>query len=147
MRGSSLIFSIWVVAFPQIIMALRGFSVSFAGVVGRSIQTNGNALFSTAIPSSSALKTFALQYKYVENMLERRLPHREAHLVYANDFVRRNILIAGGALLPAVEGGLLILRADSAKVVEDFAKNDPYVKNGLVTTFKVEEWAVAVGKI
>ena len=51
-----------------------------------------------------------LVYEYVEDMTERRAPHREAHL----DLIRRyqaddRIVIAGGVGVP-VHGGLLEFR-------------------------------------
>jgi uncharacterized protein YciI len=30
-------------------------------------------------------------------------------------------------------------------VAEEFAKNDPYVKNGLITRWWVREWTVVLG--
>lgn len=92
-------------------------------------------------------KKFVLEYYYVSNMLEKRVPHREAHLKYADSFVSKNILQAGGALLPEVAKGLLLFEASDREVVETFAKNDPYVTSGLVTKYHISEWAVAVGKV
>lgn len=102
---------------------------------------------STNASSGSGLKTYLLEFHFVANMIERRVPHRAAHLAYANDFVKRNILIAGGALLPEAERGVLLFKAENPKVVEDYAKGDPYVTEGLVTKYTVKEWAVAVGKV
>lgn len=97
--------------------------------------------------STSSVKTYLLEYMYVDNMLERRAPHRAAHLEYADEFIKKNIMIAGGAIVPAVDRGVLLFKAENAKVVEDFAVNDPYVKQGLVKNFTVKEWAVVVGKV
>lgn len=94
--------------------------------------------------STSSAKTFALKYVYVANMMEKRIPIRPAHLEFTKSFVDRKILIAGGALVPEVEEGLLIFKGTRDQV-EDFAKNDPYVKEGLIVKYSVHEWAVAVG--
>ncbi|HEX4806944.1 MAG TPA: YciI family protein [Conexibacter sp.] len=81
-----------------------------------------------------------LVYEYVENMSERRAPHREAHL----ELIRRyqadgRLAIAGGVGVP-VSGGLLAFReADDA---EAFAAEDPYRAAGLVVSARVEPWAV-----
>jgi uncharacterized protein len=96
---------------------------------------------------SNTSKTFLLEYKYIENMIEKRAPHRSAHLEHADNFVKRNILIAGGAIVPEVDRGVLVFKADSAAVVEEFAKADPYVKQGLVTSYTVKEWMVVIGKV
>jgi len=94
--------------------------------------------------STSGAKTFALKYIYVANMMEKRIPVRPAHLEFTKSFVDNKILIAGGALVPEVEEGLLIFKG-TREQVEDFAKNDPYVKEGLIVKYSVHEWAVAVG--
>jgi hypothetical protein len=44
-----------------------------------------------------------------------------------------------------VDGALLVFRAPSISVVEEFARNDPYVKSGLVTEWTVRSWSVVVG--
>ena len=40
---------------------------------------------------------------------------------------------------------VLLFRADSPKVVEDFAKADPYVTHGLVRRWHVREWTTVAG--
>ena len=92
-------------------------------------------------------KLYVLEYKYVENIVEKRAPIRGAHLEYANKFVNENILVAGGALVPTFAKGMLLFRTNDIEVVNNFAKNDPYVQKGLVTNFEVSEWSVAVGKV
>ena len=83
----------------------------------------------------------------MENMIEKRVPVRSTHLEYANRFVADKVLIAGGALVPDVTKGVLLLRAKTLDEVEKFAVNDPYVKQGLVRKYDISEWAVAVGGI
>lgn len=95
--------------------------------------------------STGNSKLFVLEYHFVENMLEKRVPFRGAHLAYANKFVEEKTLIAGGALVPEVAKGVLLLRANNIDTVKAFANGDPYVTNGLVSKFNVSEWAVAVG--
>lgn len=81
-----------------------------------------------------------LVYDYVEDMAERRAPHREGHL----ELIRRyqaddRLVIAGGIGVP-VHGGLLAFR--DAADAEAFAAEDPYGPAGLVTRWRVEPWAV-----
>lgn len=100
--------------------------------------------------SSEAKKTFILEYHYVPNILEKRVPFREAHLKYANSFVADKMLVAGGAMIPAdmdVVRGMLLVQAKDVESVRKFANNDPYVTGGLVTRYDINEWAVAVGDI
>lgn len=88
-----------------------------------------------------------LEYIYTDNMAEKRMPHRQAHLDHANAFVQSQALIAGGALLPEVDKGYLIFRVGNAQEVEDFVRADPYVRAGLVSSWRIREWAVAIGSI
>ena len=81
-----------------------------------------------------------LHYEYVPDIGARRKPHREAHL----ELIRRyhaddKLVIAGGIGVP-VHGGLLAFREpDDA---DAFAAEDPYGAAGLVTSQRVEPWAV-----
>jgi uncharacterized protein YciI len=40
-----------------------------------------------------------------------------------------------------------VFRAADAKAVEAFAQADPYVKNGLVRSWRVRPWTVVVGAL
>jgi uncharacterized protein YciI len=41
-------------------------------------------------------------------------------------------------------GALLVFRAPSSVAAEEFARRDPYVRQGLVVGWKVKPWAVVV---
>jgi uncharacterized protein YciI len=88
---------------------------------------------------------YILFYRTVENYVERRQPYREAHLAYANAARDRGELILGGALDAPADGAVLIFKTRDPKVVEDFARDDPYVQNGLVTAWRVRPWIVVIG--
>jgi uncharacterized protein len=87
---------------------------------------------------------YALFYDYVEDVLERRAPHREAHLALARRWKDEGRLVAGGALGDPPHGGLLVFGVDDPAEVERFAGEDPYVANGIVTAWRVEPWNVVV---
>ena len=87
---------------------------------------------------------FALFYDYVPDVLERRPRYRAEHLELAGRAHREGRLILAGAFNPP-EGALLVFRAETAAEVEDFARGDPYVRNGLVRSWRVREWTVVVG--
>jgi uncharacterized protein YciI len=88
---------------------------------------------------------FALIYDVVEDFANKRTPFRPAHLKEVRDAQARGELIMAGALgEPA--GALLIFRAADKSAAETFAKNDPYVKEGLVSNWKVRPWTVVVGQ-
>ena len=88
---------------------------------------------------------FLLFYTYVPDVLERRAQFRGAHLEHAWAARERGELVLAGALADPVDGGVLWFSASSKEVVERFAADDPYVKGGLVTEWKVREWTTVVG--
>jgi uncharacterized protein YciI len=87
---------------------------------------------------------YVLFYHVVGDYVARRPAFREEHLRLAREAHRRGELLLGGALSDPV-GALLVFRAEERSVVEDFARNDPYVVGGLVTRWEVRPWAVVVG--
>jgi lipoprotein signal peptidase len=54
-------------------------------------------------------------------------------------------LILGGALKDPVDAAVLLFRGDSPEPAERFAREDPYVQNGLVTSWQVRPWLTVVG--
>jgi uncharacterized protein YciI len=81
-----------------------------------------------------------LVYDYVADMSERRAPHREAHLELIRRYQADGRLVIGGALGVPVHGGLLAFREPGD--AEAFEAEDPYKAAGLVTSSRVEPWAV-----
>ena len=88
---------------------------------------------------------YALFYETCENYVERRAPYREEHLAYATAAHERGELMLGGAFDEPAEGALLIFEGDSRAVAEQFAENDPYVRNGCITSWSVRPWVVVIG--
>jgi uncharacterized protein len=88
---------------------------------------------------------FALHYDVVPGFVERRAPFREAHLRMVREAHERGQLVMAGALGSPPDGALLVFRGDSPAPVEDFARADPYVREGLVTSWRVRSWAVVMG--
>ena len=82
---------------------------------------------------------YVLFYDYVDNILEQRAPHREAHLarITASDEITM-----AGALGDPPHGALIVFDTDDPAVVETFADDDPYVLEGLVTARRVVPLAV-----
>jgi uncharacterized protein YciI len=88
---------------------------------------------------------FALMYEVVDDYVERRASFREDHLRVARAACDRGELLLGGAFNDPVDMALLIFRVADASIVEDFARHDPYVTSGLVTSWKIRPWTVVVG--
>lgn len=89
---------------------------------------------------------YILFYDYVPDYLERRGALRDAHLALAKAAIDRGELFLGGAFANPADGAVIIFSADSPAVAEEFAKADPYVRNGLVTKWWVREWTTVVGR-
>lgn len=88
---------------------------------------------------------FALLYELVDDMVTRRAPFREEHLRLAREARDRGDLVLGGALTEPVDRALLVFQVDDKTKVEAFARQDPYVLNGLALNWEVRPWAVVVG--
>ena len=87
---------------------------------------------------------FALTYEVVDDFINKRTPFRPSHLKEVREAHARGELVMAGALGDPA-GALLVFRAADKSTAENFAKADPYVKEGLVKTWKVRPWTVVVG--
>lgn len=90
---------------------------------------------------------YILFYKTADNYIERRAPYRSAHLALAQKALSHGSLILAGALADPADGAVLIFKGESPAVAEDFARQDPYVKNGLIQEWHVRPWNVVVGDV
>ncbi|HEX9188322.1 MAG TPA: YciI-like protein [Vicinamibacteria bacterium] len=88
---------------------------------------------------------YLLFYDYAENAVERRAPFRDEHLRLAREALDRGELVMGGAFADPVDGAALLFRADDLSAVEAFVRGDPYVTNGVVTSWRIRPWTVVVG--
>ena len=88
---------------------------------------------------------YLLLYKVVHDFIERRAPFRDAHLKLVRDAQERGELLMAGAFADPVDGAALVFTARDRSVAERFAQEDPYVKEGLVTVWRVRQWNVVVG--
>ena len=86
---------------------------------------------------------YLLFYDYIEGVVERRAPLREGHLGIAQRYLERGELVLAGALNDPVDGAVLVFNSRESAVA--FAREDPYVLNGLVTEHRIREWTVVVG--
>ncbi|GBF96020.1 hypothetical protein Rsub_08835 [Raphidocelis subcapitata] len=89
-------------------------------------------------------KYWVLRYEYVADILERRGPYREAHLRGAQAKLATGQLVCAGATGTPPDGGLFLFKDISQEDVEAFVTADPYFKNGLITSYKISNYAVAV---
>ena len=92
-----------------------------------------------------AMKYFALFYDAGNDYVERRQPYREAHLKVVKEAYQRSEILMAGALGDPPSGALLVFHSADTSVAEQFARNDPYVKEGVVTRWYIRPWNVVVG--
>jgi uncharacterized protein YciI len=88
---------------------------------------------------------YLLFYDAAADYLERRPMYRAEHLALARAAHARGELVLGGALANPVDGAVLLFRCDSTAPIEAFVAADPYVKNGLVKSWRIREWTTVVG--
>ena len=81
---------------------------------------------------------WVLIYELVEDYLERRPALRAEHLGLAGAAHQRGELLLAGALADPYDRALLVFTL--ADVAEAFALADPYVTNGLVSSWTVRQW-------
>jgi uncharacterized protein len=88
---------------------------------------------------------YLLFYQASPSYLDRRPQFRDAHLEAAWASHDRGQLLLGGALLDPTDLAVLLFKADSPAVVEEFARKDPYVTNGLVSRWWIRPWMTVAG--
>jgi hypothetical protein len=88
---------------------------------------------------------FLLFYDLADDYLARRGEFRAAHLELAWQAKERGELVLAGPLTEPVDQAILLFQGDSAEAAERFARQDPYVRHGLVTDWRVRQWTTVVG--
>jgi len=85
-----------------------------------------------------------LFYEYVEDILERRGPYRDAHLAHFRAHKEHGAVVMGGALGDPPHGAAIVLRGVDDDAIADLVAADPYVGAGLVTEWRTEAWNVVL---
>ena len=88
---------------------------------------------------------YVLLYEVVDDFINRRAPVRPEHLKLIEQAHRRGELVMAGAFSDPVDGAALVFRGDDPAAAARFAESDPYVANGLVTSWRVRGWNVVIG--
>jgi hypothetical protein len=103
--------------------------------------------FHHSIIFTGGVMHYLMFYEYAPDYLDRRGEFRREHLGLAWESQERGELILGGALAEPADGAVLLFQCDTPDVAERFAAADPYVKNGLVTNYRVRAWTTVVGQL
>lgn len=88
---------------------------------------------------------FILTYYTVDNYVEKRKPYRSEHLELLEVELKKKHIILGGALSDPADQAIIVWKVNDRKIIEDFVKNDPYVKNGLISKHEIRSWNVVIG--
>jgi uncharacterized protein len=88
---------------------------------------------------------YLLEYALIDDYQARRTAFREAHLALAREAQGRGDLVLAGALAEPTDRAVLVWRTDDPEVIERFVDDDPYVSNGLVTSWTIRSWTVVIG--
>lgn len=88
---------------------------------------------------------YMLFYTTADDYVERRGEFRQQHLNIAGEAVEKGEIVMGGALADPPDKAIIVFKGDGPEVAENFAKNDPYVLNGVVTSWEVRPWNVVIG--
>lgn len=88
---------------------------------------------------------YILTYDYVADYLERRTPLRSEHLALAWKYHANGALVLGGVLDEPIDSALILFQAESPDTVHSFVAADPYVRDGLVKSWRVRPWRTTVG--
>jgi uncharacterized protein len=83
-----------------------------------------------------------LFYDYVDEILERRGPYREAHLARIASEREAGRIVMAGALGDPPHGAAIVFHDVTAEEIERFVAGDPYVEGGLVSAWRAEPWNV-----
>ena len=88
---------------------------------------------------------YILFYYFVENYPEKRTPFRQSHFNHIQGYIDKGELRLAGAFADPADSAALVFRVSNKNIIENFVKNDPYFKNGLVMDYKIREWTVVAG--
>ena|SRR4249920_996585 len=87
---------------------------------------------------------YLLEYTLVADYLQRRASFRAEHLALAREARDRGALMLAGALAEPADRAVLVWTTEDRSVIEEFVERDPYVRNGLVTSWTIRPWSVVI---
>ena len=82
---------------------------------------------------------FVLFYESADDVAAKAPTHFATHRARGDEFHRRgDLLLLGAFANPQVEGSMAVFK--SREAAEAFAKDDPFVLNGVVRAWHIREW-------
>jgi uncharacterized protein YciI len=86
---------------------------------------------------------YVLFYESADGLAEKAPLHIEAHREHWPPYLERGELLMIGPFGEAQEQGAMSVFTTRG-AAEDFARNDPFVLNGVVSSWEVREWDEAI---
>lgn len=80
---------------------------------------------------------------YCEDVLDKRAPHRQAHLDGLAKQKEMGVLVTIGPTKDITKV-FAIYEADNELIVRQLIESDPYWQNGIWTDYEVKEWIQAI---
>jgi uncharacterized protein len=126
-------------------------TVGSASRLTRAVRTGGRprrcarVMTNAAAAAAAANSYLLLTLHYVDGMMEKRGPHREAHLAGAQRGYDDGTIVMAGALLDPVDAGVFVFKNVDEAHVKAFAEADAYYVAGLVPRYTIRPWMVVVG--
>jgi uncharacterized protein YciI len=90
------------------------------------------------IPSRGTSMKVVMFYEMATDGLSKVMAHLEGHRARLNEFHAKGVLLMAGPFANPAEGALGIFTDKGA--AEEFIKGDPFVKNGVVSRWRLAEW-------
>jgi len=88
---------------------------------------------------------YLLFYEKASDHVTRSVPYQATHLAHVRAAVERgDLLLAGNLATPDDGTALLLFSVEKLETVETFARENIYVKEGVVARWRVRQWDVAV---
>jgi uncharacterized protein YciI len=79
-----------------------------------------------------------LLYQSSPDVMTKAPVHFPAHKSRLDEFQRRGELLAVGTWADPRDGSMAVFRTRAA--AEEFVKDDPFVKNGVVASWQIKDW-------
>lgn len=92
------------------------------------------------------MKLHVLHYYTVDDYVEKRKSFRPAHFDHIKQYIERGEILMGGAYEGPADEALIVFNGEDTSVAQRFAESDPYVKNGLVTKYRIRVWNEVVSE-
>jgi len=87
-------------------------------------------------------KLLALHYELDKDAYEQRMPFRSAHLALVERWQEQGKVVIAGPLGDPPSRSLIAFDVADQAEVEEFAAADPYVSEGIVSSYRIEPWSV-----